>query len=89
MNTYITKLENIAMPLCDAVLDNIKFYFIKNEDTRSSGLIASFMSVAEINLLVDEYAIYEPNWIVDGLISWAYKNKNIKLTKIVIRTVKR
>ncbi len=86
MSSYVDILENIANPIAELVLSNMKFYLLKNQNNGKGTIIATLLPQVELNRMIDDFRIYK-NWNVENFIDWIREIKAIKVYKIDLRAV--
>jgi hypothetical protein len=86
MSSYVNILENIANPISELVLSNMKFYLLKNQSNGKGTIIATLLPQAELNRMIDDFRIYK-DWDVEDFINWIREMKAIKVYKIDLHAV--
>jgi hypothetical protein len=86
MATYVNILENIANPISELVMSNMKFYLLKDKNRQKGTIIATMLPNVELTRMIDDFRIYK-DWSVDGFISWMREMKAIKIFKIDLNSI--
>ena len=86
MSSYVNILENIANPISELVMSNMKFYLLKDEKKNKQSIIATMLPSVQFNRMIDDFRIYK-NWDVDAFIKWMREMKAIKIYKVELNTV--
>jgi hypothetical protein len=86
MSTYVNILENIANPIAELVMSNMKFYLLKDKNKQKNTVIATMLPNVELLRMIDDFRIYK-DWDVDGFIHWIREMKAIKVFKIDINSI--
>jgi hypothetical protein len=86
MSSYVNILENIANPIAELVLSNMKFYLLKNQPDGKHTIVATLLPQAELNQMIDDFRIYK-DWNVEDFINWLREMKAIKVFKIELLAV--
>jgi hypothetical protein len=84
MSSYVNILENIANPISELVMNNMKFYLLK--DNKKQTIIATMLPNVQLSRMIDDFRIYK-NWDVDGFIKWMREMKAIKIFKVELNAV--
>ena len=87
MSSYVNVLENIANPISELVMNNMKFYLLKDSAKNRQTIIATMLPNAQFTRMIDDFRIYK-NWDVDAFIKWMREMKAVKIYKIDVNTVK-
>jgi hypothetical protein len=87
MSSYVNVLENIANPISELVMNNMKFYLLKDSVKSKQTIVATMLPNAQFTRMIDDFRIYK-NWDVDAFIKWMREMKAVKLYKIDVNTVK-
>lgn len=86
MSSYVNILENIANPISELVMNNMKFYLLKDKDKNKQTIIATMLPNVQLARMIDDFRIYK-NWDVDGFIKWMREMKAIKIFKVELNAV--
>ncbi len=86
MSGYIGNLEKIVNPISELVINNMKFYLLKNENPKRNVIIATMLSLPELKQSINEFRIYK-DWDPDVFIDWINNIKDIKVFKITVNVV--
>jgi hypothetical protein len=88
MSSYVNILENIANPISELVMNNMKFYLLKdkNNNENKQTIIATMLPNVQLARMIDDFRIYK-NWDVDGFIKWMREMKAIKVFKVELNAV--
>ncbi len=90
MSSYVNILENIANPISELVMNNMKFYLLKdknmNNNKNKQTIIATMLPNVQLARMIDDFRIYK-NWDVDGFIKWMREMKAIKIFKVELNAV--
>lgn len=86
MSSYVNILENIANPISELVMNNMKFYLLKDKNKNKQTIIATMLPNVQLARMIDDFRIYK-NWDVDGFIKWMREMKAIKIFKVELNTV--
>jgi hypothetical protein len=86
MSSYVNILENIANPISELVMNNMKFYLLKDKNKNKQTIIATMLPNVQLDRMIDDFRIYK-NWDVDGFIKWMREMKAIKIFKVELNTV--
>jgi hypothetical protein len=86
MSTYVNILENIANPISQLVMSNMKFYLLKDKDKQKSTIIATLLPNVELLAMIDDFRIYK-EWDVDGFILWIRETNAIQVFKIELNSI--
>ncbi len=88
MSSYVNILENIANPISELVMNNMKFYLLKDKDKNKNKqtIIATMLPNVQLARMIDDFRIYK-NWDVDGFIKWMREMKAIKIFKVELNAV--
>ena len=84
MSSYVNILENIANPMSELVMNNMKFYLLKDKNGQT--IIATMLPNVELTRMIDDFRIYK-NWDADAFIKWMREMKAIKIFKIELNAV--
>jgi hypothetical protein len=86
MSSYVNILENIANPISELVMNNMKFYVLKDKNKNKQTIIATMLPNVQLARMIDDFRIYK-NWDVDGFIKWMREMKAIKIFKVELNDV--
>ncbi len=86
MSSYVNILENIANPISELVMNNMKFYLLKDNNKNKQTIIATMLPNVQLDRMIDDFRIYK-NWDVDGFIKWMREMKAIKIFKVELNAV--
>lgn len=86
MSSYVNILENIANPISELVMSNMKFYLLKDKNKQKGTIIATMLPNVELTRMIDDFRIYK-DWNVEDFISWMREMKAIKIFKIDLNAV--
>ena len=86
MSSYVNILENIANPISELVMNNMKFYVLKDKNKDKQTIIATMLPNVQLARMIDDFRIYK-NWDVDGFIKWMREMKAIKVFKVELNAV--
>lgn len=86
MSSYVNILENIANPISELVMNNMKFYLLKDNNKNKQTIIATMLPNVQLARMIDDFRIYK-NWDVDGFIKWMREMKAIKIFKVELNAV--
>ena len=86
MSSYVNILENIAIPISELVMNNMKFYLLKDSKKNKQTIIATMLPSVQFTRMVDDFRIYK-NWDVDAFIKWMREMKAVKIFKVELNPV--
>jgi hypothetical protein len=86
MSSYVNVLENIANPISELIMSNMKFYLLKDANKKKQTIIATMLPTVQFTRMVDDFRIYK-NWDVDAFIKWMREMKAIKVYKVELNPV--
>jgi len=86
MSSYVDILENIANPISELVMSNMKFYLLKDGKKNKQTIIATMLPNVQFTRMIDDFRIYK-NWDVDEFIKWMREMKAVKIFKVELNAV--
>ncbi len=86
MSSYVNILENIANPISELVMSNMKFYLLKDTKKNKQTIIATMLPNVQFTRMIDDFRIYK-NWDVDAFIKWMREMKAIKIYEVELNAV--
>ena len=84
MSSYVNILENIANPMSELVMNNMKFYQLRDKNRQT--IIATMLPNVELARMIDDFRIYK-DWNADAFIKWMRDLKAIKIFKVELNEV--
>lgn len=86
MSSYVNILENIANPISELVMANMKFYLLKDKNKQKGTIIGTMLPNVELLRMIDDFRIYK-DWSVEDFIRWMREMKAIKIYKVDLNVV--
>jgi len=86
MSSYVDILENIANPISELVMSNMKFYLLKDTKKNKQTIIATMLPNVQFTRMIDDFRIYK-NWDVEAFIKWMRDMKAVKVYGIELNAV--
>ena len=86
MSSYVDILENIANPISELVMSNMKFYLLKDTKKNKQTIIATMLPNVQFTRMVDDFRIYK-NWDVEAFIKWMRDMKAVKVYRVELNAV--
>ena len=86
MSSYVDILENIANPISELVMSNMKFYLLKDTKKNKQTIIATMLPNVQFTRMIDDFRIYK-NWDVEAFIKWMRDMKAVKVYRIELNAV--
>ena len=86
MSSYVDILENIANPISELVMSNMKFYLLKDTKKNKQTIIATMLPNVQFTRMIDDFRIYK-NWDVEAFIKWMRDMKAVKVYRVELNAV--